>query len=347
MNYQSANSYSKKVKRLSQLYDLVMYALGELREDLIQQLVDHDLSWSQSLKSKYGFVQHHSPKLVVQETHVKKGLFPRTLRAFLLVRLVSDFELFLVDLIREVARRDLTPFRRDTRVEIPRGLLLGFSSVTTLQNYIVEKDCRSLTSSGFDEIYKYYKKYLDIDMCDSDYPLKTLQEIHVRRHLHVHRGGRTDAKYQRDFDSSIGLNVPLMVSEDYLRTTIDTFQDVAKYLDQDANKKFPEKIYEQIRGDRTEVNIGDYLYYVKARFPSSSSASDHFTLDDIHSDQIVTLRDILVVANLDGKNAEWTVAGKKDEVGTYIGRLYQLNKADYFDHFDCRRLIKGHETKNL
>jgi hypothetical protein len=127
-------------------------------------------------------------------------LLPRTLRETIFVRLVSALEVFLTDIVREVyaGRRDL--LESDTHIELSYRYLSSLRSTSDLITFLVDRDCRALTSGGFKKTTKYYRERLGIDIGGLSH-FNSLSEIHERRHLLVHRLGFTDEQYRHMYGS--------------------------------------------------------------------------------------------------------------------------------------------------
>jgi hypothetical protein len=157
---------------------------------------------------------------------IVEKLLPQTLRETILVRMVSALEVFFTDTVREVysSRRDL--LQRQDPIEIPYAKLVSIKSASELITILVGRDCRSLTSGGFNEIEKYFRQKLQIDL-KTLVGFSKLREFHDRRHLLVHRLGSVDDEYRHKYKSAKG---KLSVEQDYLLESIKTIRDFSSAL---------------------------------------------------------------------------------------------------------------------
>ena len=64
---------------------------------------------------------------------------------------------------------------------------------------MILKDTRSVTSGGLNIAKKYYKKRFKIDFDNLTTPFNDIEEVHIRRHLHVHRNGICDLGYAKKY----------------------------------------------------------------------------------------------------------------------------------------------------
>lgn len=146
---------------------------------------------------------------------LRSGAHLAGLRAILFVRLVSVLEAYLIDTVRWLFlhRKDL--FHKDETLELQYRELLAARSLNQLFGKLIERECRRLQNRGFAEMRKYFQKRFAIDFAMAGTPsvFPVLEEMHERRHLLVHRLGRTDDIYRRAYKTR---EARLSVPEDYL-----------------------------------------------------------------------------------------------------------------------------------
>ncbi len=235
--FAALNTFKRNVRRLAQLYDFA-YALyldevPRLREALKGAKPGH------SLHTTLGTITHSVERLYEQA----KRQFPDRLRSLLLVSLVAQLEAFLTDLVREIASRDLSPFADSQPVELPRGKILTAASINALQEHIIDRDRRRLTSGGLQEMEKYFRARFKIDFGSLPVPFEPIQEIHARRHLHVHSDGIADAQYAREFaGTGVGVGDRLNVDHQYLLVAFETAVQFATEVAGAAMKGFPNQL---------------------------------------------------------------------------------------------------------
>ena len=144
------------------------------------------------------------------------------------VRIVSALEVFLVDLIRDIFILSKDPFKRqDIKHQFTQGELLSLESTTSILDMIINKECRKLSSGGYKDIVKYYKRNFSIDIGSFHPGNKRMEEIHDRRHLLVHKLGKTDKAYRQKYNT---FNMSVYIKEDYLIETISDLRTFATLL---------------------------------------------------------------------------------------------------------------------
>ena len=117
----------------------------------------------------------------------------RMLSELTLVRLVSVLESFLVGAVRDVFVISKTPFMDPSlRIEMSQEELIANNSPSKIYKRIIDRETRRLSSGGFKAVIKFYKRRFNIDLPAISPGYSALQGYHDRRHLLVHRLGRTD-----------------------------------------------------------------------------------------------------------------------------------------------------------
>ncbi|MEX0958779.1 MAG: hypothetical protein WDZ63_05780 [Burkholderiales bacterium] len=84
------------------------------------------------------------------------------LRELIMVRVISALETFLTDIIRDVFVVTKAPFMDGTVViQMTQEELIANSTQTQVLSRVINKETRKLTSGGFSEFIKYYRKRFD------------------------------------------------------------------------------------------------------------------------------------------------------------------------------------------
>ena len=82
--------------------------------------------------------------------HYTKSTYPNTLRQLILINLITVLEVYFTNVVREIATRDLEPFKPDNeKADYMRNHLLNFSTIKGIENDLIEKDIRKLFSNLF------------------------------------------------------------------------------------------------------------------------------------------------------------------------------------------------------
>ncbi len=141
------------------------------------------------------------------------------LRELIFIRIISALEAFFTDSLRDVYVHTTAPFKnQDSAIQYTAGEILSCRSLDDLQNKILARDRRKLTSGGIFEAEKYYKKIFDIDFV-AHATYGSIKEYYDRRNLFVHSLGmsesgvrliaKTDRQYKVKYKtSSRELEVP-------------------------------------------------------------------------------------------------------------------------------------------
>jgi hypothetical protein len=316
----SLNWFLKRTKRLAQLYDFSVHCYTEVAEELQRKLSSGELSDQSHVHSRHGFVLHHRVVNVIQHAQVS---FPRDLRATILVRLVADFEVFLVDQIRDVARRAGIVFREDSNLDWPRAKLKSFATIDEVREELIEADCRNLTSAGFDEICKFYKKHLHTQVNPPSHKLEQMREIHARRHLHVHRGGIVDTKYVHDFGDATKVGSVLHVEDAYLHRSFELLRAAAKYVAEQCAVNFPAKKKDIVVGKAHAGQAEMNVYLVSGRFRDGGELKAYFDPSRTIANGAGHLEfgRFLAQAEIDGLRCEWTVIAPREILDAFFKDL--------------------------
>jgi len=148
---------------------------------------------------------------------------------------------YLTDVILEIFERDLSPFKVSEPVTFQKNYLLSTSSINTIHSDLIAKDFTNLKIGGIKEIEQYYKKMFEIDIKNLSVSFKEIEEIHLRRHLFVHKTGVADLEYVTKFPGmGYKLGQQIKIEHDYLIASLDRLSDFAQVLNKALLKKFPE-----------------------------------------------------------------------------------------------------------
>jgi hypothetical protein len=181
----------------------------------------------------------HSPTALYQRLET---LYPFRLRQLILISVITSLEVYLTDVIIEIFERDITPFKKDEPVKFQKNYLLSLSSMEKIHNDLIVKDFRSLTSGGLNQIVKYYKKMFEIDLKNLGIDFNIVEEIHIRRHLFVHRNGSTDPEYVNKYPA-LGYKIAeqIKIEHQYLIDSLQIISDFSGKVNKAILRKFPDK----------------------------------------------------------------------------------------------------------
>lgn len=193
-------------------------------------------------------------------------------RELIYIRIISALELFLVESVRDIFKHTSEPFRNNhKRVELNYSQILNISSVSEVRNHLLHKETRPLSSAGYEDVVKYYKQQLGIDISSIGVGLQKMKYYHQIRHILVHRLGKADKKFKKEF----GFNKTyIQVTEDLL---INLFNDVYIYAEKVSDKvvklindNTTIEVYKQFKGERLRIEfdskITDKVNFLEPEF---------------------------------------------------------------------------------
>jgi hypothetical protein len=234
--FESYNKFKTNVRDSRQIYDIT-YHLYQTETIRLGQELKNSSSINTTLKTKVASIEH-SPTSLYQKLQLS---YPYKLRQLILISTITAVEVYLTDVILEIFERDITPFKVSEPVTFQKNYLLSMSSMTKIHTDLITKDFRNLTSGGLKEIEKYYKKMFDIDIKNLGVDFQEIEEIHIRRHLFVHRNGVTDLEYITKFPSyGYYLGQQIKIEHDYLIAALDKLSTFAGMINKAILSKFPD-----------------------------------------------------------------------------------------------------------
>jgi hypothetical protein len=214
-----------------------------------------------------------------------KGNVEAILRELIFVRAISALETFLTDVVRDVFIVTKVPFLdKSIRIEMSQEELIANNTPTKIFAKIINRETRSLTSGGFNEFIKYYKKRFNIDLAQISPGYKRMNEYHDHRHMLVHRLGQTDEVFRRKYHTD---SKELKIGAEYLDSLLRDLNFFVEAVETQVSKL----IQSFSPGDTSynaryviEVNL------LKGSLPACLQPSFQYWADD----EYVMLNDILL-----------------------------------------------------
>jgi hypothetical protein len=332
--------FSVEIARIRSLYVTALHSFQKTAKSLLTEIqkgnVDPRQPYSIHLESpaaSFTAINAYmfSKKLTSQ--------FPRYLRETLLVRLISALEVFLIARIRELflARRDL--FHSDQRVEFAVGELLAAESPTDLWSKVISRELRKLQNQGFAEIVRYYRTRLGIDLNQSPVPLGYIDELNIRRHLLVHRLGRTDDEYRHRYNTK---NKVVSITSENLLECLDRTLVFVEFVDREANSRASSASVATVH--REEVQAALEIVVCEGA-PSTTEIFDRdyiFYVDD----RLVRMADILRTHHVEGAAHHLVIAGPRDAVRGFLRDIKQRAKHGELEIVSRSTTIYGSHSVN-
>lgn len=322
-----------ELTRIKRLYLASMYSYNKtityLENELILNKIDNS--------SKIIFNNERISNSPSEMKSKLENRFPEMLRESLFVRIVSIIDIFFGDVLKELAKRTIEPFKTQNEKKYHVAQLLSFRNINEIYTDIIEDQIRNFTSKGYKSINKYYSRQIGIDMSKIGKVLMTLEEIYERRHLFVHADGKIDAKYQRLFSSSSVQGERLSISEGYFFNALSVVQQVADYISEEIEKQWP-IIIKTIKFDlpnlsyeKQGVRRNRYYAIFKSASDMKRLLSEEYEYGFKNQGHYL-LKDILAERTIISNNeARWVIAGDKNPVGMYRGFIRYLERRGFLN----------------
>jgi len=133
--------------------------------------------------------------------------YVKFLEEMVVIRIISLLENTLLEIVEAIFYYDKTKFYIPKKVvEFQVSEFLS-KNIEELHNKYVKDIIGNLHRQGFKEISKFFNKNFDINFNNyrtniesQDYGIKYVYKIHDIRHLLVHRLGKTDEKFQTEYN---------------------------------------------------------------------------------------------------------------------------------------------------
>ena len=288
MSVTAYRRFSKATHRITVLYEVTI--------DSYRLLYD---AGRNRLKSEDAATAVHEVRLedrstrrrpLAQLTFHAKDVYPQMLRSTLLIRLVAAYEAYLTDALRELAERSSDFLKTDQRVDLSQAHLISLAEDQEVEEFIMSKALRSLSSGGFKETAKFYKK-MSIDVCAPGVSLTDIEEVHDRRHLYVHRGGTADDQYCSRYPSMGAVkDVRLPVDENYLFEAIKLLEESARHVRNQLDARFPIQTWSYGNGAQTLSSSLEHLNLFSGKVVSGTPLDLNLLLPE----STAALRDVTI-----------------------------------------------------
>ncbi|WP_237982047.1 hypothetical protein [Bacillus thuringiensis] len=232
--------YELDYKRLIRWYLASLYSYNSTAKIIEQDIIEQNLP----LK-KLNKIYYKESHLIENNPHTLKRKYKKAYVDFLeemtLIRIISILENFLLDVIRTSFYHDKTCFyepKKTIEFQVSEFLSKGMEE---LEESFIEEKIGNLHRQGFNEVKKYYKKIFNIDFNNFNtsiesinYSVKHIHKIHDTRHLIIHRLGRTDEKFNKEYNFTGKI---ITLSEEDVILYLQIIDDFVEFL----KNKFAEK----------------------------------------------------------------------------------------------------------
>ena len=259
------------------------------------------------------------------------------------IRAISALEIFLIDTIRDIFLITKLPFKEQNKLlQFNQAQLLSFKDTSELFNQIINRICRNLSSGGFVEIIKSYKKMLKIDLLNITPGKEKITEYHEMRHLIIHKLGRTDSQFRKKYniENKAGISIDDKTLEICLKDIIyfakKTHELVLNKIDELTKTYTQTIIFErQVKYKIAILDLNVNLEFLNANF--------EFWVND----EFEMLKNILIEKRiLSETEIEISLAGTMRQIKAYYSYLKYAMKNNIID-FKCVENIIHSDTKDI
>jgi hypothetical protein len=327
--FESYNKLKNNLKDSRQIYDITYHLYQTERIRLKAELTSGQ-KINPTLNTSIGSIEH-SPTSLYQRLET---LYPFKLRQLLLISAITSLEVYLTDVILEIFERDITPFKKKEPITFQKNYLLSLSSIRKIQQDLISKDFRNLTSGGLNQIEKYYKKMFDIDLKNLGINFNEIEEIHIRRHLFVHRNGITDTDYVAKFpEYGFRVSEQIKIEHQYLIDSLNKISDFAGSINSSILGKFPIKT----RETKYHIGIKEFDNQLKSLMVDISilqSSFDHVEFLNNLTVRGLNLSDFIVQIVTVDNSCLVFLNGKQSDLSAFY------NAIDEHEHLSINKTIE-------
>lgn len=329
--------FNHDINKLVAFYKATIYSYDQTEQVLVFQKIN-----------KIPFDETTENGLLIKQPHFfkykKSGKVEirKNLCEIVFVRVVSALEVFLVDLVRDAFLESKEPFKKqDIISQFSQAELLSFKSTTEISSKIINKECRKLSSGGFGDIMKYYKKYFDIDIVAFAPGKSKMEEYHDRRHLLVHRLGKTDQQYRQKYNTT---KQGISIDDIYLFECISDFNSFAEMVNNQMNYQLINQFnYKSIKQKTFERKV---LFQIEILQPITLECIDP-SFEFWANDEFSNFNDILdTKKDIEENKTEFIISGSFKQIKSYLKILRRLEKQKQIKLYEKDiKLEEGKEKK--
>jgi hypothetical protein len=248
-------------------------------------------------------------------------------RELIYIRIVSALEVFLIQAIRDVFKHTTEPFfSNEKTIELNHSQILNFDSLSELKNMLLQRETRPLSSGGFDDVVKYYKKQLKIDISGLGPGVTKMKYYHQIRHILVHRLGKVDKQFKKQNNyTKAYLQIDELLLINVLNDMYDYALKVSEAVQVLIDKHRRLTVHKAFKGQRYHIGfdskINDKVGFVDPKF--------HFWVGD----DIFYLQDIGLKITIKGSRYEMEIWGENEVVTAYRKRIKKIMETSkYFSN---------------
>jgi len=163
--------------------------------------------------------------------------FSELIRVLGLSYLVTIFEGYLVDIVREIllAHPDVLKSGRQLTAET----VLDLGGQKQIVSYLAEREVEELLYRGFPDVVNYFDKKFNINVNASGVSAGEMVEILATRNIHVHNRGMVNRRYLESVrDSRLKVGAYKSITREYLKDSINSIRTLVQFIDTEVQRKY-------------------------------------------------------------------------------------------------------------
>lgn len=330
-------NFKREIKELQYFHESTIYAFDET-ESLLHFWRRNKLKFDEETKLNHS-VAYPTNFGTKRSRKIKRR---KNLNEIVFVRLISALEVFLVDLVRDAFLETKEPFKKqDLMFQLSQAEILSIKSTANFFNKVINKECRKLSSSGFNEILKYYKKHFLIEMSSFSPGKSKMEEYHERRHLLVHRLGRTDSQYRKKYNTT---KLTISISNEYLNECIEDLSSFCSMV----HNQMKYQLKNEFSKKTLKTKSADRKLTLTVEFKDDMSGVNYFQPDyEFWSqDEFSVFSDILDSRSaINANTIEFKISGSFAQIRSFTRIVNRSQKKENFIVTITQEKVKNQEKE--
>jgi hypothetical protein len=163
--------------------------------------------------------------------------FSDLIRVLGLSHLVTVFEAYLADIVREIFL--VHPEALKSARQLTAEAVLNLGKRKGILSYLAEKETEELLYKSFAGVVDYFSKKFNINLNGSGIADDRVVEIMATRNIHVHNMGIVSRRYLESVnDSKLKVGAYKPITREYLRDSIASIRTLVQFIDAEVQRKY-------------------------------------------------------------------------------------------------------------
>lgn len=161
--------------------------------------------------------------------------YENTLSTMLYIRMIDSFINYFKEVLAEIVMKNPKILKSSEKESL--DFILSYTSYSDLINALAEKKVEALFYGGINDIQKYFKERLGVELFETNY-----QEVNLlvkQRNLAVHNGSKISKDFVRQFpDENFQENMLLAFKFDYIEKLVLALYKITNDIEAILSSKF-------------------------------------------------------------------------------------------------------------